>query len=50
MTIIKITVETSDDSGNLKTTHFHKDNTESIHWKKLGKSVGTVLSSNPPIL
>ena len=41
-TITKISVETKDDAGKLETTHLHEGNMESIHWKKLGHTVGEV--------
>ena len=41
-TITKVSIETKDESGKLETTHLHEGNMESIHWKKLGHTVGEV--------
>ena len=41
-TITKISIETKDENGKIDTTHLHEGNVESIHWKKLGHTVGEV--------
>lgn len=48
--ITKVSVETVDENDKIDITHLHENNIKSIHWKKLGKTVGEVISCMPPVV
>ena len=41
--ITKISVETTDESGKVDTTHLQESNMKSIHWKKMLEACGYCL-------